>query len=77
MQTFYEWLQQYQTVDSAIGDLARTAYLDRNRPQVNTLAAWEDHIAAMGRSYAAGNVPGEPLFSIRACVPCQKRSVAP
>lgn len=56
MQTFYEWLQQYQTVDSAIGDLARTAYLDRNRPQVNTLAAWEHHIAAMGGSYIVGNL---------------------
>jgi len=50
MQTFYQWLQQYKTDDSAIGDFARTASLDRHRPRRNTPEAWEAHIKAMGGS---------------------------
>lgn len=53
MQTFYEWLQQYRMIASPIGDLARAAYLDRSRPQANSLPAWEEHITAMGGSYDA------------------------
>jgi len=56
MQSFYQWLQQYRTDDSAIGDLARAARLGRNRPRINTLAAWENHIAAMGGSYTVGEL---------------------
>jgi YozE SAM-like fold len=59
IQSFYQWLQLYKTDDSALGNLARTAGLDRRRPRTNTLAAWEAHVKAMGGSDAVLELLGE------------------
>jgi len=47
MQTFYQWLQNFKAEDTFLGDLARAVSFDQDRPQVNTLSAWENHLKAV------------------------------
>jgi hypothetical protein len=47
MQIFYQWLQNFKSEDTPLGDFACAASFDQDRPQENTLAAWEKHLRAV------------------------------
>ena len=48
--TFIAWLRQQKKEDTAIGDLARDVFCDRNRPRMSTSKAL--------RKYFEGLLPG-------------------
>lgn len=50
MQTFYRWLQNFTSEDTSIGDLARAVSIDYDRPRVNTLETWEQHLISASAS---------------------------